>query len=122
MLIKNLQNLQLENGMLSMMKITQTMVKKMRMIQALSLNTKVTKANLCDYSDANILVTVDITATGGNANTKVAFKNYLLFTTRVTHIDNEHVDTAEHLDIIMPMYDLIDSSDKYSDTIMFMTV
>ena len=37
-------------------------------------------------------------------------------------MDNEHVDTAEHLDIIMPMYDLIDSSDKYSDTIMFMRV
>ena len=43
MLIKNLQNLQLENGMLSMMKITQTMVKKMRMIQALSLKRKLLK-------------------------------------------------------------------------------
>ena len=88
----------------------------------ITFETKVTKANLCDYSDAYILLKVDIAATGGNANTKVAFKNYPLFTTRVTHIDNEHVDTAEHLDIIMPMYDLIDSSDKYSDTIMFMRV
>ena len=37
--------------------------------------TKVIKTNLCDYSDSYILVTGNITATGGNANTKVAFKN-----------------------------------------------
>ena len=37
--------------------------------------TKVIKPNLYDYSDSHILVTGDITATGGNANTKVAFKN-----------------------------------------------
>ena len=35
--------------------------------------TKLIKPNLCDYSDAYILVTGSITATGGNANTKVAF-------------------------------------------------
>ena len=37
--------------------------------------TKVIKSNLCDYSDAYILVTGDITATGGDANTNVVFKN-----------------------------------------------
>ena len=42
--------------------------------------TKVVKSNLCDYSDAYILATGDITATGGNANTKVAFKNCAPFT------------------------------------------
>ena len=42
--------------------------------------TKVIKSNLCDYSDAYILATGDITATGGNANTKVAFKNCAPFT------------------------------------------
>ena len=36
---------------------------------------KVTKSSLCDYSDAYTLVTGDITAVGGDANTKVAFKN-----------------------------------------------
>ena len=35
--------------------------------------TKLIKPNLCDYSDAYILVTGSITATGGNANTNVAF-------------------------------------------------
>ena len=36
--------------------------------------TKVIKSNLCDYSDAYILVTGDITETCGDANAKVVFK------------------------------------------------
>ena len=78
--------------------------------------TKVIKSNLCDYSDAYILVTGDITATGGDANTKVAFKNCAPFTKCVTHINDEHVDNADNLDIVTPMYNLIEYSDNYSDT------
>ena len=40
MLIMNLQNLQQENGMLSMIKITQTMVKEMKIVQPLNLKPK----------------------------------------------------------------------------------
>ena len=65
--------------------------------------TKVIKSNLCDYSDAYILVTGDITATGGDANTKVAFKNCAPFTKCVTHINDEHVDNADNLDIVISM-------------------
>ena len=65
--------------------------------------TKVIKSSLCDYSDAYILVTGDITATGGDANNKDAFKNYAPFTKCITHINDEHVDDADNLDIIMPM-------------------
>ena len=36
--------------------------------------TKVIKSNLCDYSDAHILVTGDITATGDGDDNKVALK------------------------------------------------
>ena len=78
--------------------------------------TKVIKSNLCDYSDAYILVTGDITATGGDANTKVAFKNCAPFTKCVTHINDEHVDNADNLDIVMPMHNLIEYSNNYSDT------
>ena len=56
---------------------------------------KVIRSNLCDYSDAYILVTGDITATGGNANTKVAFKNCTPFTRCITHINDEHVQTVK---------------------------
>ena len=47
--------------------------------------TKVIKSSLCDYSDAYILVTGNITATGGNNNTRVAFKNCAPFTIHISH-------------------------------------
>ena len=78
--------------------------------------TKVIKSNLCDYSDAYILGTENITATGSDANTRVAFKNCAPFTKCITRINDEHVDNADSLDIIMPMYNLIEYSDNYSDT------
>ena len=72
--------------------------------------TKVIKPNLCDYSDAYILVTGDIKVEDVAANNNVAFKNCAYFTRCVTHINDEHVKTAKNLDIIMPMYNLIEYS------------
>ena len=78
--------------------------------------TKVIKSSHCDYSDEYILVTGDITAIGVNANTKVAFKNCAPFRRCATHINYEHIHTAENLDIIMSMYNLNEYSDNCSDT------
>ena len=78
--------------------------------------TKVIKSSLCDYSDAYILVTGDITALYDNADTRVSFKNCATFTKYITHINDEHVDGTHNLDIIIPMYNLIEYSDNYSDT------
>ena len=80
--------------------------------------TEVIKSNLCDYLDAYILVTGDMTAKGNdaNANTKVALKNCAPFTKCITHINNEHIDNADNYDIVMSMYNLIEYSDNYSDT------
>ena len=78
-------------------------------------DTKVIEPNLCDYSGIYILVTGDTTVTGGNADTKVAFKNCAPFTRSVTHINDEHVETAESLDIIMPMYNFLEYSCNYAD-------
>ena len=77
--------------------------------------TKIIKPNLCDYLDAYILVTGDITATGVNANTEAAFKNCAPFRRSVTRTNDEHIETAENLDIIMPMYHLLEYSDNYAD-------
>ena len=65
--------------------------------------TQVIKSNLCDYSDPYIRVTGDITATGDDDNTKVAFKNCAPFTKCITRINDEHVDTADNLDIVIPI-------------------
>ena len=110
----SLQGLRQENGMLSVIKTTQTMVKEMKMIRPLNL--KVIKSSLCNYSNAYILLTGDITAIGGDADTRVAFKNCGPFTKCIIHINDEDTDGANNLDIIMPMYNLIQYSDNYSDT------
>ena len=61
-------------------------------------------------------MTGDIKVTGIAEDTDVAFKNCAPFTRRVTHINDEHVETAENLDIIMPMYNSIEYSDNYADS------
>ena len=78
--------------------------------------TKVIKPNLCDCSDAYILVTGDIKVEAVAADTNVAFKSCAPFTRCVTNINYEHVETAENLDIIMTMYNLIEYSDNYADS------
>ena len=60
-------------------------------------------------------MTGDIKVVNVAANTNVAFKNCAPFTRCVTHINDEHIETAENLDIIMPMYNLIEYSDNYAD-------
>ena len=61
-------------------------------------------------------MTTDIKVPAVAANTNVAFKNCAPFTRCVTHINDEHVETAENLDIIMPMYNLLKYSDNYADS------
>ena len=76
--------------------------------------TKVIKPNLCDYSDAYSLVAGDIKIADIAADTNIAFKNCAPFTTCTTHINDELAETAENLEIIMPMYNLIEYSHNYS--------
>ena len=75
------------------------------------------ESSLCDYSDAYILVTGNITVAGGNANIKVAFKNCAPFKKRRTEINETFIDEAEQIKITMPMHSLIEYSDNYSYTL-----
>ena len=83
-------------------------------------DTRVLKPNLCDYADAYILVDGTIraeVATAANAAaTRLALKNCAAFTKCNLEINDEHADTAENLDIVMPMYNLIEYSDNYQDS------
>ena len=78
-------------------------------------NTEVLKFNLCDYNDAYILVIGGITVKVAGA-TQVAFKNCALFTKCITKIDGPTTDNAEVLDLVMPMYNLIEFSSSHSET------
>ena len=80
-------------------------------------NTRVLKPNLCNYAEAYILVVGTIRAANNvDNNTRLALKNCAPFTKCNIEINDEHVDTAENLDIIMPMYNLIEYSDNYQDS------
>ena len=79
-------------------------------------DTRVLKPNLCDYAEAYILVDGTIRGTGGNNNTRLALKNCAPFTKYNLEINDKHVDTAENLNITMPMYNLIEYSDNYQDS------
>ena len=87
--------------------------------------TTMSKSSLCDYSDAYILVkgtiTVNNTAAQGaaaanNTNKKVIFKNCAPFTNCISGINNTQIDNAKDIDIVMPMYNLIEYSDNYAKT------
>ena len=79
-------------------------------------DTRVLKPNLCDYAEAYILTDGTIRATAADVNTKLALKNCAPFTKCNLEINDEHVDTAENLDITIPMYNLIEYSDNYQDS------
>ena len=85
--------------------------------------TTMLKSSLCDYSDAYILVkgtiSVNDTAVGAavnNTNKKVIFKNCAPFTNCISEINNTQIDNAKDIDIVMPMYNLIEYRDNYAKT------
>ena len=77
---------------------------------------RVLKPNLCDYAEAYIIVDGTIRAAAADGNTRLALKNCAPFTKCNLEINDEHVDTAENLDIVMPMYNLMEYSDNYQDS------
>ena len=86
--------------------------------------TTMLKSSLCDYSDAYILVkgtisvnnTAATDAAANNTNKKVIFKNCAAFTNCICEINNTQIDNAKNIDVIMPMYNLIEYIANYAKT------
>ena len=101
--------------------------------------TTMLRSSLYDYADAYVLVKETITITGNagpepnpdaprNAaqllaarqaderNKGVIFKYCAPFTKCITRINNANIDNAKDIDIVMPMYNLIEYSHSYSKT------
>ena len=84
------------------------------------------KSSLCDYSDAYIHVKGKITiiAAGDNEaarraderNKGVVSKTCAPFTICISEINNTQIDNCNNIDIIIPMYNLIEHSDNYAKT------
>ena len=82
-------------------------------------NTELLKSNLCDYNDTYILVRGDITVEVVHA-TQVAFKNCAPFTKYITKTDRTTIDDDEDLDLVMPMYNLLEL--KMMELILIITL
>ena len=82
--------------------------------------TSMLRSDLCDFSDPCIVVKGTITVTrGSNTSRKnrfLAFKNNSPFTNYISKINNVLIDNAEDLDIVMPMYNLLEYSKNYRKT------
>ena len=75
--------------------------------------------DLCDYSDAYIVIKGKITVTNPNNNAydmKLAFKSNAPFTRCILKINNTLIDNAKDLDIVMPMHNLLEYSKNYRKT------
>ena len=82
------------------------------------------KSSLCGYSDAYILVKGTITIHGRGADAvarqaderdkDVSFKSCAPFINCISEINNKQIDNAKDIDIVMPMYNLIEYSDNYA--------
>ena len=92
----------------------------------IKLKTTMLKSSLCDYSDAYILVkgTTANAGAGDDATARqaderdkgVAFKNCAPFINCISEISNTQIDNAKDIDIVMPMYNLIEYSDNHAKT------
>ena len=96
------------------------------MTKQIKFKTSMTRSNLCDYSDAYILVsgTITIDGSGDDAAAKrqdernkgVILTNYAPFTECISIINNTQIDNTKDINVVKPMYNLIEYSGNYSKT------
>ena len=81
------------------------------------IKTSMLRSDLCDFNDAYIVVKGDISLEGDNdankRNKNLAFKNNAPFINCISKINGVKTDNAEDLDVVMPMYNLLEYSKNY---------
>ena len=96
--------------------------------KSIRFKTPILSSDLCDYADAYILVNgaITVTANGDNKNANnirdkrnrpLILKNNAPFVSCITKINGELIEDTEDLDIVMPMYNLLEYSKSYRKTI-----
>ena len=88
--------------------------------------TSILRSRLFDYSDAFIFVsgTIKITGVWSDDTAKrlderskgIIFKNCAPFTEFISEKNNTQMDNVKYINVVMPMYDLIEYSNNYSKT------
>ena len=78
------------------------------------------RSDLCDYSDAYVRIKGKITVTNPNNNVnfdrRLTLKNDAPFISCISKINGELVENAEDVDIVIPMYNLLEYSKNYEKT------
>ena len=77
------------------------------------------RSDLCDFSDAYIVAkgTISVTAPDdAERNKSVVFKKNAPFINCISTINRVQIDNAENLDVVMPMYNLLEYSKNYKET------
>ena len=81
------------------------------------IKTSMLRSDLCDFNDAYIIAKGNITLEGNNdvnkRNKHLAFKNNAPFINCISKINGVKTDNAEDLDVVMPMYNLLEYSKNY---------
>ena len=94
--------------------------------KSIRFKTPMLRSDLCNYSDAYILVKGTIMVNGvvngvendiARRNRPLILKNNVPFVSCITRINGELVEDADDLDIVMPMYNLLEYSKNYRKTI-----
>ena len=81
--------------------------------------TPMLRSDLCNFNDAYIVVKGIITVTepdNAKRNKEVAFKNIAPFINCISKINDVKIDNAKDLDVVMPMYNLLEYSKSYRKT------
>ena len=79
------------------------------------------RSDLCDYSDAHIVVKGFVTVSAeerdrDEMNRNFVLKNNAPFISSISKINDLLIENAEDLDVVMPMYNLLEYSKNYSKT------
>ena len=80
------------------------------------IKTPMLRSDLCNYSDLYTVVKGDIIVTSPNnakRNKSVTFNNNAPFINCITKINGIKIDNAEDIDVVMPMYNLLEYSKNY---------
>ena len=84
------------------------------------IKTSMLRSDLCNFSDAYIVVEEDIPLEGDNdankQNKNLAFKNNAPFINCISKINGIKIDNAEDLDVVMLMYNLLEYNKSYRKT------
>ena len=87
--------------------------------KSIRIKTSMLRSDLCDFSDAYIVVKGNITSMdpdNAKRNKSIAFKGNAPFINCISKIFGVQIDNAEDLDVLMPMYNFLEYSKSYRKT------